>query len=340
MAASAVALSCNKSSVEPEKPQGPAIEFSTKDNWTKATDEAALKAIQTNGFRVWGWFEGTTSGHMFFTNATNDGTHVTYTNGNWTYQPPRHWMNGIYNFVAVYPQDTPDVVYEPETSGDKPVLVVDFDSASQKDLMVAAKNKWDTDGDDEEDSFIDGGNLPENPQIGLKFKHVLTKVNILIAQDLDEDKENDYHITKVTIKGVQSKGAYVLSESSTFWNLENNSEANFVKEFTSPVKLKDANGQSQPLLVWDDGLLLIPQDIPVDAISIRIDYKYQLKNQELDLAKDRYIERYFAADPDLWKSGYKVTHTITFAEPTNITFSAPTIEPWGTPQTGGTVIIK
>ena len=123
IALSAVTLSCTKTQIEPENPKGPAIEFSTKDPWTKAQDKAALEAMRKGSFNVWGWFRGTTNGHVFDATEVYDATYNSETDSfssitpNWTYAPesPRYWMNGLYDFAAVYPFDTPNVTFNPQT---------------------------------------------------------------------------------------------------------------------------------------------------------------------------------------------------------------------------------
>lgn len=333
IALSAVTLSCTKTQIEPETPKGPAIEFSTKDPWTKATDEAALSALKATGFQVWGWFEGTTSGHIFHSeNKTDDGTHVTHVDGNWTYSPAKYWMNGLYDFAAVYPFDTPNVKYNP-VEGTSLLAIQNFDSSTQKDLLVALN------------SGIDGGN-PKGA-VALNFKHTLTKVNVKIVQDFDKDPDNDYYITKVTLSNVKTIGTYVTySDNNTTeyeWVVNNSETGTFIKEFNAPYQSLEELGQ---LSVWGDvnvsngkgGLLLIPQNIEENSIRIRLDYRYLMDGS--DLYKELYAEEYIPISEDLWKSNEIVTYIISFAKQTDITFETPTVEPWSSPQTGGTIVIK
>ena len=42
----------------------------------------------------------------------------------------------------------------------------------------------------------------------------------------------------------------------------------------------------------------------------------------------------------LWQSGKSINYTIKVAEQNDISFAQPTIDPWGSPQTGGTIIIQ
>lgn len=354
IALSAVTLSCTKTQIEPEIPKGPAIEFSTKDPWTKAPDEAALEAMRKGSFNVWGWFRGTTNGHVFDATEVYDATYNSETGSfssttpNWTYDPenPRYWMNGLYDFAAVYPFDTPNVTFNPQTDEEgntlldgKPVLIIqDFDSSTQKDLLVALNSGPDGNG-------INGGE-PQGP-VALNFKHVLTKVNVKIVQDFEKDPDNDYYITKVTLSNVKTIGTYLTySYNNTTeheWIVNYSETGTFIKEFNAPYQSLEELGQ---LSVWGDvnvsngkgGLLLIPQSIEENSIRIRLDYRYLMDGS--DLYKELYAEVYIPISEDLWKSNEIVTYNIVFAKQTDIKFETPTIEPWDSPQTGGTIVIK
>lgn len=339
IALSAVTLSCTKTQIEPETPKGPAIEFSTKDPWTKATDEAALNALKETGFKVWGWFEGTTSGHIFHSEGkTDDGTHVTHVDGNWTYSPAKYWMNGLYDFAAVYPT-TVAGTYAPAQPGEDPILTIpNFDVASQEDLLVAFNTN------------IDGSTHPEF--VSLNFRHLLTKVNLKVSQNFSEetgDPENDYLIKKITISGVSKGGTYKATPSiahesgySEKWTYSN-TEATFEKFYDTPIKLRDIVDNENniiPLVVWENSLLLLPQEIVAEKVRIQIDYIYRLKDDnEGNKDRERTIDVYVPATKDLWKSGNQITYTISIASPTNIVLISPTTEPWSTHQPGGTIII-
>ena len=65
------------------------IGFSNNMKITRA--EATLTEIQTNGFSVWGGYEG---------NTVFDGRKVTYDNSNseWGYENTEYWTYNIYDF--------------------------------------------------------------------------------------------------------------------------------------------------------------------------------------------------------------------------------------------------
>lgn len=343
----------------PDTPSGTPIAF-TPETATKAA-VSGVEDIQNdpNGFRVWSWFQGTTSGPMFGTPGTDgtlraDGTPVTYDTATsaWTYSPTRYWMNGNYDFAAIYPAAITTGVgeaatttaiagtYAPATAGGIPVLTVpNFDATTQADLLVAFNNGTDGTG-------INGATPPD--AVNLNFKHALTKINIRIEQDLSEDEENHYFIKRVALSGIKVNGTYTASLNNAVlngsWDIASSRVSSFNKTFEGDgqqLKKIDENGKvvPNPLKVWgEDGILLIPQEVGTDAIQVLIEYDYVLN--ESDTKTSRSITTYLPASTDLWQSGKAITYVIPIAEPSDIIFAKPTIEPWGDdPQTGDTIII-
>ena len=185
------------------------ITFDPDDAFTKAlVSDVADIQNDPNGFRVWSWFEGSTPGPMFGAG----GTPVTYDTRDavWTYLPTRYWMNGIYDFAAIYPAaittgkgetavTTPiNGTYAPASTGSVPTLTVpDFDVTSQTDLLVAFNNGTDGTG-------INGATPPE--AVNLSFQHVLS----LIQLELSLDKDDFYRPTET---GTEQIGYAFVSES-------------------------------------------------------------------------------------------------------------------------------
>lgn len=359
IALSAVTLSCTKTQIEPETPKGPAIEFSTKDPWTKAPDKAALEAMRKGSFNVWGWFRGTTNGHVFDATEVYDATYNSETDSfssitpNWTYAPesPRYWMNGLYDFAAVYPFDTPNVTFNPQTDEEgntvldgKPVLIIqDFDSSTQKDLLVALNSGEDGNG-------INGG----EPQgaVALNFQHVLTKIDFKLYQNLEIDNTNTYHITKFTLMNVNSTGSYVAAYmgNSIFsqWNDLETITYQYEKTFSTPVTLSKNSNDFIP--IWDDsttadmreGLLLIPQEIAEGVNRMKIRIEFILENEAgerraLFVDKDIPVP---SNEAEKWASGKFITYPVLLAADSDLKFATPTVEPWYSPQAGGTIVIK
>ena len=334
---------CNKGAGTPEDstPEGLPISFNAGEASTKA-GTATLDDIKASGFKVWGWL--TSLAHPDGIHAFDQtGTSVTYDSDNsaWTYSPVRYWMNGIYDFAAVYPS-TVTAAYGSSDNSEQPALTVtDFDVTGQDDLMVALNTD------------VDGSQRASNNPIRLNFRHLLTKINLKIQQDFSEetgDPENDYLIKSVTIGGVKYKCSYVATPSGTAehgyndsWTIDN-STTSFVKEFETPIKLRDNIDEENnilPLLVWDDALLQIPQEIVFESVSLKIVYIYRLNgdtNGEKD--RERTFETFIPATKNLWKSGNHIVYTISIANPSSIVLLTSKIEPWILNQPGGTIIIN
>jgi hypothetical protein len=187
--------------------------------------------------------------------------------------------------------------------------------------------------------------------VNINLRHLLTNVNLEIKQDVLNDSENRYYITGISLYGISTSGTYALiadgDQIYDIWNLQNpNVETSFDKVFNN--HLLDGNNA---LKVWgDEGLLLIPQDIIREKVKIRIDYLYELKvtddgqgttngSNNGSIIQQR-SETINLPATDQWKSGNKIKYTLSFAKPTKIVFTDITVKPWGSAQSGGTIIIK
>ena len=260
-------------------------------------------------------------------------------------------MNGLYDFAAVYPFDTPNVTFNPQTDEEgnplldgKPVLIIqDFDSSTQKDLLVALNSGPDGNG-------INGG----EPQgsVALNFKHALTKIDFKIYQNLEIDNTNTYHITKFTLMNVNSTGSYVAYMENNLlsqWSVIEDNRSQYEKAFSTAVTLSKTSGNF--ISVWDDsttediseGLLLIPQDIIKDGgIQMKIRIEFILENEAgerraLFVDKDIPVP---ASGAEEWASGKFITYPVLLAADSDLKFATPTVEPWYSPQAGGTIVIK
>lgn len=316
-------------------PSGTTITFETDDPASKAIINSKEDLEQVgNSFRVFSWFEGTTSGSMFREDEETDGIPVTYTAATantpaaWTYTPLRYWMSGTYNFAAVYPSSVA-ATYQPATQNGTPILSIpSFDITSQEDLMYAVKNG------------IDGSTANNNNPVSLQFSHMLTLVKINLTQNMDKDKgdpENDYLIKKVTISGVKKEGIY-----ENGWSYDA-ATASFTRVYEEPQKLKrPINGDLTnllPLTPWIDGLLLFPQEISSEAIQVKVECLYRLAGTTGDKDADREFIGYIPASVDAWQPGKRITYTMTISSPINITISAPKIQPWDESATQGDMVI-
>lgn len=351
-------LSCTEKEVTTILPnEGPKIEF----------DNLLTKAVNTkediDEFGVSIALSNEASGADYVSLLDNEQVYQVENSNpiQWKYKNTRYWIeNSHFYFVASYPygqnENEPGYLQEleEEHEGIKRIgysLNVNTYNIEAKthngvDILTASKYVSTT-GEWEK-------------TVNLNFRHMLTKINVKISQNLSlesGDPNNDYYITKVSISGINTSGQYYMipgnGQIDCYWALDNANNYSFEKTFSGDQTLKSQGVIS----VWgyegdengNGGLLLIPQEIPLNSVKIRVEYLYQYSQQEnqddptggnQQEKKPGYIETYLPASPDLWQSNKRITYRLSIAKPTKINFLAPTIESWGTPQTGGTIIIK
>lgn len=257
----------------------------------------------------------------------------------WTYDNVQRWLpNSIFHFFAAHPynigfaeqrQQLGDTWYTAYT------LDVTADGTKNTVDILTAQNVTNTNTND------------YSTTVPLTFSHLLTKFNLTISQNTDIDSEFEYYVTKVTIEGLMGQCTYLVmpinNSFMTAWNTEHATSMTLGQDYDSaPVCLREPDGEgrkSKPLKVWgSDGIMLIPHDIAENGVKIRVDYLYDVNPNDTDLGQEKFIEGYIPAIT--WQSSTKINYNISIANTSFLTFDKPTIEPWGSPQTGGTIIIK
>lgn len=256
----------------------------------------------------------------------------------WAYDNVQRWLpNSIFHFFATYPYDIGFQEFRQQledTWYTLYILEVTADgSADTVDILTA--------------SNVTNTNNPYDTTVPLTFSHLLTKFNLTISQNTDIDNEFEYYVTKVTITGINGSSIYmVMPFGDTFYPSWYTAEAIPIElgnNYESvPVCLREDYGngrKSKPLKVWgEDGVMLIPQEIAANGVMIRVDYLYDVNPDDSDLGQAKFVEGYIP--PITWQSNTSINYNIAIANSSYISFSQPTIEPWGAPQTGGTIIIK
>lgn len=302
IATAATVISCNKHLPDPELPQVTAIQFTTEDNWTKAiADESTLKS---EGFRVWAWFTGATSGNAFGDN----GTHVTYADNAWTYSPTRYWMNGSYDFFAVYPENS-----EVETK-DKDFTIT-YNVDSQADLLVATP----VDAEGNPLTTIDGGTY--NSSVDLKFEHVLCQLEFkAISKALD---------LQAALYGIDiyASGSGTYSSANESWTNAPGTDKIYTTSGHSNL-----NGIEYQVV--ESGIMMIPQAL--NEVSFIIRYYGKDEDGNLGEARTEVFLKNLAYPQ--WESGKKYTYLLSVTENGQITFGTPIVTPWVN-ASGGSFII-
>ena len=334
MFAAVALVGCNREYVPVSPQEQHAISFGTVDT------RAGLSDLQANGFGVWATVSSIGSTDVSYQPLFAEEEHVTYVTSRdeWTYENEQLWIpNSIFHFFAAYPQGVFEQSQFEDESGKNYTLytanITANGIADTPDILVATHVT-----DTTAESFDPDEVVP------LSFNHLLSKVNVKISQNFDIDPDFNYYVTKVTITGVIGSATYgFLPISDRFMQALDNENAITVtleKEYDTPVILRNV-GNANPkveLSVWGDGLMLLPQTVAANGVVIRVDYLYDVNLDDEELGTPKFVEGFIPATT--WESGKSICYSLAISSQSNIVFSQPTIEPWGAPQTGGTIIIK
>lgn len=259
-------------------------------------------------------------------------------NKSWDYVNTRYWVEDTHFYFLGFVTDSTDADI---TSFEK-VLNTDYDfpyinyaldvvtNAGHDDLLMAFNHT---------DTSLNAFN-PLDPVI-MKFGHLLTKINMKISQDWDKDPNNDYLIYKVSLINVVTKSKLTVypqvedDVSHTSQWTPSQQKGAFEKEFSTPINLRElGNGVTQQ--VWDTDLMLIPQQPSNIKVQVTYGFRYANSGEE---PKIKTLEVSLPSTT-MWDSGKSITYRFAISEIHGISFSAPTIEPWGAPQNSGTIIIR
>ena len=332
--AAATLLGCNQETIT-EVPDSPgAISFSN------VSTRAGLSDLQANGFGVWATVSSIGSTDVSYQPILKK-EHVYIPDGGteWTYDNTQMWIpNSIFHFFAAYPHNIGIEQHTMTQNGvNYTAYTLDFTadgSADTEDILVATNVTHTTAESCDPDNVV-----------SLPFSHLLSKVNVKLRQNFDIDPDFNYYVTKITISGIKGNGTYIVMPYNdswfSYWDFNNATNIVLEKDFSAnPVLLRN-KGAADPVVilqVWDESLMLIPQEFVGGNILVRVDYLYDVNLEDEDKGEPKFVEGFVPAGKI--EPGKSVNYTLAIANSSFITFEQPTIDPWGAPQTGGTIIIQ
>ena len=358
MFAALALVGCNREGF-PTSPHGQnTLSFGTVDT------RAGLSDLKRDGFGVWATVSSIGSTDVSYQPILTEElvTYVSESEG-WTYEHEQMWIpNSIFHFFAAYPHNIGFEQLRFEYGGQYYTACYKEISANgsvvPEDILIAT-NQVDTSAE----SFD-----PDNV-VDLIFQHLHTKVNFKIRQNFDADPSFNYYVTKVTLRApktivpgepepadegaIYSKGIcmympYNKEENIIAWvyrdmlnTQEEYPKVVLSKEFSEPRILRNI-GTADPtviLSVWGDGAVLIPQDIAANSLEVVVDYIYDV-SVDTDYKDGTPKQAKAILSPIKLESNKSICYNLAISNTTSLTFDKPTIEPWGSPQTGGTIIIK
>lgn len=305
----------------PNPSQGNAISFDS------VSTRAGLSDIQDNGFGVWAFIDNTTVQNY----VLMDNQEVTY-NGVWTYSPLKYWIDDtVFTFMATYPYDITGDNFTVDTAN-KAIKLAVSETPSQVDFLVA-ENVTDT----SDDGY--------STTVPLQFKHMLTSVNLNIWRDGGKHQNDQMRITKVTLSNIRKNGSY--SSATDMWTYDGDKLT--VEEVNTNLSDSDnigaATNNNGSLTTGGipanpfGTMMLLPQALDSsNLVSLKIEY--QLKRQNAASWETAELETVLPTIT--WIAGQQYTYNVVLSSVTDITvyYIQTKVDPWGTPQVGGTVIIK
>jgi hypothetical protein len=262
-----------------------------------------------------------------------DNQFVKHEDDSWVYSPIKYWLNNtVFTFIGVYPYAEESPYFSSDAANSAVELTVS-ETPSEVDFLIAT-NEIDT-------------NNEYNPEVSMQFQHMLTSVTLKIWRDNAKHRNDQMRIKKVTLGNIRKGGTY-----STDTNLWSYDESKLTVEMEN-TNLTDSDNIGA-VNVNDDGsldaggstpanpfgqMMLLPQTLDADnSVSLKI--VYELKRQNAADWEEAELETVLPSIT--WKAGQRYTYNVVLSSVTDITvyYIQTKVDPWGTPQVGGTVIIK
>ena len=277
-----------------------AIRFAAAPTKAAVTSEANMA-----DFAVWGWYrdDATTTPVPVF-----DATPVTRSSGQWTYDGTRYWLLGkTYNFTALHPAGVANVT----AGSDGSITIEGFDATATGedavDLMLATAKD------------ITHADIDNIAPVGLKFEHLLARVNVLGAVM----GGGQMHVKEITLSGIPKEGDYENGQWTTSQSTGVISGGKMLLNLTTGTD------------IFGD-LLMIPQSVGTFTVEL----KYW-ENDE-DQTDDNLKTASFAlptGEVTEWEAGKSYRYTFTKDVAGNIVFMKPVVTEWNT-ATGGIITVE
>ena len=188
-----------------------------------------------------------------------DGVTVTSNGSAWTYSPLRYWYpSSAYHFRAVWPASVfgaSGAIYTDGLDGNASITGFTVGTDADVDLLLSNLASVTTD-----DTGIPTSASLESNKVKLTFGHILSQVNVSVAQ---QDASSDLRITNVTIAEMKGSGSFSGTSTSGTWTTSGSAESRS-KSFSTAQTLDGTNFYT----IWDGGLFLIPQSLSGIKLSV------------------------------------------------------------------------
>ena len=304
-----------------------------KFDMTETRADITASNIETDGFGVFAFVnngaegtpESTTFESLFEDKAAKVWKDATI---GWTYddEKTKYWENErrVYHFFGVYPFDAPYSIIN-DISGNPTGISRTFTTPDEANQDIVAAHA----------TYTTAETTPES--VLMDFKHLLARVYFKIDYDKEKNQGDKFTLKEFSISNIKKEGTLQSSfniDNPHSWSV--NPLQNMTFEWSGEYEF------GSELLLWKDGLMLIPQTIAPGVVNINVKYTYT-DNYVVDGVGqadtfDKEVNTYLPAVT--WKPGQQYTYTMTLHEDDLITFRQIEVATWGSPQQGGAIIIK
>ena len=322
-------VSCEKEKVGPTHETTP-IEFGNVE--TRAVVESA-EIMKTTGFGVFGYVSDVND--PLFENDK-----VFWDGSVWTYGEPEYWIpDHIFHFFAYYPYSTAETA----DYGVSGVQALDGNSGFKLNFITPGTADFDLLSTYK--SVDTGSNdFDASAPVPMNFGHEMVNVNLKIWRDYGKHQNDKMKVKDVSLSNVAWGGTLTKTAESATWQYSapKNDISRVVAGYEIGAATREGSGLTTggtPAMPFGDaGLLLIPQ--PAGNITLRIVYELWLSGAGEDGWNEYILET--TLPPATWTAGSRITYNVLLSNIVDITFYyiSTSVTPWGTPQVGGTIIIK
>lgn len=212
-------------------------------------------------------------------------TVVKGSDGAWTYVNPRYWVpEATYNFFAYSCADVAlDNTFGTvglglnESQSERQMTISNFrcDQTHNHDLIVAQQKSLIGQAITEE-------NPTPNPNVSLKFEHVLTKIDAVFTSEFNG--EYDVVIKDVRVVNFRNIGSF--SSNNTKWTAERETGGN--ASIQLPFNTEDGSATSNAADYDDKGNLIRPEKKAKTGAVYMIPYSYTQNDVQLVFSLDLY----------------------------------------------------
>ena len=251
----------------------------------------------------------------------NNGDGVTDDTGNFTYDNTRYWVNDrTFYFFGFYPETTV-ITRTSEESGTilRYTGSVQVPYAADSDFMTAHTIQ---------EEIPEGEEFPES--VPMKFKHHFANIGFKATKNANN--------ARITITSIGFSGISRTANLSIVCQPGRSYEEELVPVPEQRTVLRrnlSDNIETGTELLKNNGLLVVPQSIVDGQVMLNISYEFQQDGADVE-----YFTFSKAIPAVEWKANQRYVYTLTLSVDKKIYISTPTVEEWGSPQSGGIIIIK